>query len=230
MIHYFYYLDYLVSDNLEGKTQNPDNHVPTNTSCESNLCDLEDPLIATAAATGGISEPAMTVEPAQVSMKVSKPTRSASPKAPSPQTRKYSRMRKVPMPHEPNGLGFSKELSSQDVMEDDINTQETPPLVIHARVYALAEKYGIYGLKTLAREKFESLVSDKWDESDFLEATEEVYTTTVDNDRGLRNIILQSFRKWPELASSPDVQNTVQHVPPLAFDLYRVSWGIPMST
>ena len=107
---------------------------------------------------------------------------------------------------------------------------EGPDLVTHARVYALAEKFGITGLKELAKEKFEVMANESWDDSGYLEAMHEVYTSTVESDRGLRNVIVQAFRRNPDMALRDEVQRVVQHTAPLAWDLYRVSSGLPLDT
>jgi len=105
---------------------------------------------------------------------------------------------------------------------------EQPYLVTHAKVYAIAEKYGIYGLKSLARRKFASQAALHWSSSEFAEAMGDVYETTVDRDRGLRDIVVQSFRAHPELARKKDVEAVVKETPSLAWELFKVGWGMPI--
>ncbi|KAF5545450.1 kelch repeat BTB domain-containing protein [Fusarium phyllophilum] len=64
-------------------------------------------------------------------------------------------------------------------------------LSLHAKVYALGEKYSIEGLKKEAQRKFESEIqSGNVGVDDFAEAVEEVYTSTVSEDRGLRDVVV----------------------------------------
>jgi hypothetical protein len=73
---------------------------------------------------------------------------------------------------------------------------DEPPLAsqlcLHAKVYALGEKYGIRGLKKAAKGKFESEIeSGTVGIDDFAEAAEEVYTSTISDDRGLRDVVVK---------------------------------------
>ena len=224
MIHYFYYLDYLSTES-ESEPFTPINQKAP----RFKLQDVEDPLIATASAVSNEQHTLSAVASSSANptpAMESKPVRSSSPKPRTTRPRKYSRARRDSEAAVPTLTKHSPELSDDDSVEDE-DVEETPDLVAHARVYALAEKYGIEGLKTLAKQKFEVTAADHWCETEFLESAEEAYTSTVESDRGLRDVVLQSFRQRPELASRPDVQKTVQYVPSLAFDLYRVAFGIP---
>jgi hypothetical protein len=77
--------------------------------------------------------------------------------------------------------------------------QEPTPssqLSLHAKVYALGEKYSIEGLKKEAQKKFESeIVSGNVVVDDFAEAVEEVYTSTVSEDRGLRDVVVRMIEQ-----------------------------------
>ena len=79
---------------------------------------------------------------------------------------------------------------------------EESHLVLHTQVYALAEKYDIPSLKQLARSKFEMAMACFYDSPDFADAIEEVYCSTIDSDRGLRDIVLEAFKSHPQLAST----------------------------
>ena len=107
---------------------------------------------------------------------------------------------------------------------------ETAHLVTHAKVYALAEKYGIMGLKALARRKFASQVKEHLASEELSLAMQEVYESTVDSDRGLRDIVIQTFRAHPDIAQRQDVEEVVRGTPGLAWELFRVGWGLPIVT
>ncbi|KAF5685943.1 kelch repeat BTB domain-containing protein [Fusarium circinatum] len=69
-------------------------------------------------------------------------------------------------------------------------------LSLHAKVYALGEKYRIEGLKKEAQRKFESEIqSGNVGVDDFAEAVEEVYTSTVSDDRGLRDVVVRMIEQ-----------------------------------
>ena len=66
-----------------------------------------------------------------------------------------------------------------------------PASVAHARVYAIADKYGVELLKDLAKARFALAVRNTvaTDIPSLVAATEVVYATTPSSDRGLRNCI-----------------------------------------
>ncbi len=110
----------------------------------------------------------------------------------------------------------------EDLPEDQAN------LVIHARVYALAEKYDIPSLKHIAKQKLEMAMACNYDSPDLPLAIEEVYCSTIDTDRGLRDIVCEAFRCHPQLASTPDVRHAISELPSLALDLFKIERGIPV--
>ena len=63
---------------------------------------------------------------------------------------------------------------------------------------------------------------------EFAFAIQDVYDTTVDEDRGLRDVVIQTFREHPELAQRKDVETIVKETPGLAWELFRVGWGLPV--
>lgn len=103
--------------------------------------------------------------------------------------------------------------------DDESNEQDTlsPPteshLLLHTRVYALAEKYDIPSLKLVAQQKFEAAMACYYDAPEFAEAVEEVYCSTIDSDRGLRDVCLQAFATHPQLVTTQDVYAVIENTP-----------------
>lgn len=58
------------------------------------------------------------------------------------------------------------------------------------QVYAIGEKYGIPPLKSLAKTKTEAMLKD-WTPTHFFDALNEVYESTIPEDRGLRDLYVQ---------------------------------------
>ena len=100
------------------------------------------------------------------------------------------------------------------------NAPLRPPsnLTIHAKVYALAEKYTIEGLKSLALKKFKTDLDLHWASADFLKAAKEVYTSTIPKDRPMRDVVVETFGRHPYLLNSEAAQNTVRELD-LCYDL-----------
>jgi hypothetical protein len=91
-------------------------------------------------------------------------------------------------------------------------------------------RYGIAGLKALARKKFVDEIDLHLGSAEFPEACQEAYETTFHTDRGLRDVIIQTFRANPSLSLRPDVEMAVRETPGLAFELFRMASGLPVSS
>lgn len=104
-----------------------------------------------------------------------------------------------------------------------------PPKADHVdfpQVYALAEKYDIPALKSLAKRKFEVAIACYYDAPELAEAIERVYASTIDSDRGLREVVLQLFKLHPQLANTQDIFEVIRETPTLALDLWKVERGL----
>ena len=85
-------------------------------------------------------------------------------------------------------------------LDYQIDTGGIPASVAHARVYAIADKYGVGLLKDLARARFALAVRNTvaTDIADLIAATEVVYATTPSSDRGLRNSIKPKLMEFKQ--------------------------------
>ena len=93
-------------------------------------------------------------------------------------------------------------------------------LVIHVRLYAVAEKYEIKGLKSLALRKFRVTADNAWDTKEFLAAAAEAYTSTVEQDRGLRDVVIETIHNHRSLLDKPSAQ--------AVFKQLNISWDLLM--
>lgn len=118
--------------------------------------------------------------------------------------------------------------SDYESCDEDYAPEEESHLLVHTRVYALAEKYDIPSLKALALRKFEVAMACHYDAPEFADAIEEVYCSTIDNDRGLRSLVLEALRCHPQLASAQDVNAVINDTPSLALDLFKMECGLPV--
>lgn len=94
----------------------------------------------------------------------------------------------------------------------------------------LHHRYGIAGLKSLARSKFSFQIPLHLDSPEFADACQEAYESTFHTDRGLRDVIIQTFRANPDLSMREDVEMAVRETPGLAFELFRMASGLPVSS
>ena len=125
------------------------------------------------------------------------------------------------------GITTPGEEETNEDEEEEVGEEESH-LITHTRVYALAEKYDIPSLKELAQSKFEMAMACYYDSSEFADAIEEVYCSTIDSDRGLRDVVLQAFRAHPALATTQDVYTVIKDTPALALELYKIERGLPI--
>ncbi|GKU15602.1 unnamed protein product [Fusarium langsethiae] len=119
----------------------------------------------------------------------------------------------------------TKDLGSSDtenavsaLPEQDIIDATYP--ILHARVYALAELYDIPALKATALEKFKGTIQDYFHPGRFLDGVEEAYVSTIQEDRGLRDVIVKFFYTHPDLLKQERVTNILQDIHPFTYDLF----------
>ena len=81
----------------------------------------------------------------------------------------------------------------------NVNKPTKDVLVTYTKVYALIEKYLIRRLKAIALRQFKAVATIRpfisLDINDFLQATWEVYISTIEDDKGLRNIVVETLYK-----------------------------------
>lgn len=91
-------------------------------------------------------------------------------------------------------------------------------LLIHAKMYALGEKYGIMGLKTLSLRNFTTALQENYNSDELGRVIEEVYTSTVSDDRDMRDAVVETLGRHPELLDKDELQ-AIAKDSPLGFDL-----------
>lgn len=107
-----------------------------------------------------------------------------------------------------------------DYSDSPFDNGGKPTLVINAQVYAIAEKNDVRSLKALAKEKFLAKVERGWKEEGFSLAIKEVYTSTPDTDRGLRDSICGVARvNVSTLLGREDFRIPLQEINDFAVDL-----------
>ncbi|KAK3356342.1 BTB/POZ protein [Lasiosphaeria hispida] len=100
------------------------------------------------------------------------------------------------------------------------NTQVISSMVFNAQVYSLADKYVIPTLKNLAKEKFQAAIKTGWGMDDFPTAVAEVYNSTPEGDRGLRDLVLEiSGTNIKTLVQNGGFRNILRETPAFATDI-----------
>ncbi|CBY02090.1 hypothetical protein IAQ61_006678 [Plenodomus lingam] len=214
MVHYFYHNDYLTrsmsrwSSRRSSLSNSPISMRPMKrpTPKKLNFALLEDPLLAQANATNTAPITAPAGEPEFQNLDLS------SKNSDMPTTDNIT------------------DDDTESVGSEPESEIESSHLITHAKVYAIAEKYGITGLKALSRQKFADQIDLHMSSPDFAEACQEAYESTYHTDRGLRDVIIQAFRSNPDLSLRPDVGMAVRETPGLAWELYQMASGLPVTS
>ena len=110
-----------------------------------------------------------------------------------------------------------EEYSGIDNHNNDTHDQqwiEHFALADHVQVYALADQYDIGELKDNVAKEFAKVLASKtkeFDMSDVLEATELLYSTTPQSDRGLRDNLIRFINKHiDDLRQRPDFEDQIR--------------------
>ncbi|KAM0370880.1 hypothetical protein ACHAO7_011529 [Fusarium culmorum] len=93
-----------------------------------------------------------------------------------------------------------------------------PNLVLHAKVYQLGEKYGIKDLMALSLYKFRDEAVNHHHSDSFRHAARFVYGSTVTQDRGMRNAVVQAVKTNIDLLDDKTFQVVIKGTE-LGFDL-----------
>ncbi|OCK75339.1 hypothetical protein K432DRAFT_466403 [Lepidopterella palustris CBS 459.81] len=94
-------------------------------------------------------------------------------------------------------------------------------LITHAKVYAIADKYNILGLKEVVIDKFEEECKYSWDDPAFPMAIGVIFESTPNIDKGLRDIAVATISNHMELLHKPEIEALMIEYNGLAFGLLR---------
>ncbi|SMQ49234.1 unnamed protein product [Zymoseptoria tritici ST99CH_3D7] len=98
-------------------------------------------------------------------------------------------------------------------------------MVEHAKVFAMACKYGIPELKREARDQFIEAVADHWSHESFAQAIEEVYHSTSEGVGELREVVVKTILDNHKLLEDKNVEAAISSIDGLAYNLLKQSAG-----
>lgn len=113
-----------------------------------------------------------------------------------------------------------EEKASEDPVEKQSDNGESD-LVLHVRVFALAEKYGIPHLKTLSLQKFRSTARKHWGSAYMVDALREAYESTIPAVRGMRDAMVEVLSDYRMLFDKADIDKLLLEIPHLSRDLVK---------
>lgn len=100
--------------------------------------------------------------------------------------------------------------------EDVESVDEVPPsqrnMLLHARVYVLAVKYGIKGLQDLALSKLSAQAAKEWHTKEFLRTIDEVYDSYsgVEGIRSIKYVMVRTFASHLDLLDKEEAVATLR--------------------
>jgi hypothetical protein len=94
-------------------------------------------------------------------------------------------------------------------------------LLIHSQMYQLGDKYDVTGLKELARKKFKRACTKYWDDECLAPAAHHAFSTTMDEDIGLKEVISQVISDHINLLNKPEVITLLHEFSGLAVGLLQ---------
>ncbi|CAN9427161.1 unnamed protein product [Alternaria alternata] len=99
------------------------------------------------------------------------------------------------------------------------STSDASQLLLSAEMYEIGDKYDVLGLKKLALSKFSLLCDEYWDDVLFAPAAHYAFSTTPENDKGLRDIVTQTIADHMDMLNSPAVEALLHEFNGLAVSL-----------
>jgi hypothetical protein len=107
---------------------------------------------------------------------------------------------------------------------DDGTYEMRSRLILHAELYAMADKYGIDTLANQSKVLYLACTSTSWDPQPFFDSISPIYQLTPDTNRGLRDVAVSCARSHRRAlsheASIREMWRTVcDNVPEFAFDV-----------
>jgi hypothetical protein len=89
-------------------------------------------------------------------------------------------------------------------------------------MYEMADKYGVVGLKDLAKEKFGRSCKRFWNTPDFPIAANHAFSTTPEGDSGLRSLVSHTIATHMDLARKPEIRALLMQFNGLALGILDV--------
>lgn len=94
-------------------------------------------------------------------------------------------------------------------------------LLIHSKMYEIGERYSVKGLKELSREKFRVACDEFWKTSAFPQAAHHAFSSTITDDKDLRDIVIKTLSQHMELIVKEEIAVLMMEFNGLAYGLLK---------
>lgn len=105
---------------------------------------------------------------------------------------------------------------------DFVGTEEA--LLVHAKVYTVADKYDVPGLKSHVAAKFHDTCRLFWNSTTFPLAARFIFESTPEHDEQLRDIVFETIESHRRLIKKPAVKAFLMAGNGVAFRLLKFTW------
>lgn len=96
-------------------------------------------------------------------------------------------------------------------------------LLIHSKMYEIADKYDVVGLKDLVEEKFWRTCLNFWNDPAFPVAAHHAFSTTPEHDKGLRDVVSSTISAhMSDLIKKPEIETLLTEFNGLAYGLLKM--------
>lgn len=111
------------------------------------------------------------------------------------------------------------ECRTSSIQKDSNTFEQGNRAHINAQMYVIADKYGIPGLKELAKEKFELALESDWQDLTFISVIEFVYGPTSPTNSDLRGVVTKfALQHIPVLKAQQQFHTVLKAYPDFAYD------------
>ena len=99
------------------------------------------------------------------------------------------------------------------------------PLLTNTKVYIIGDQLQIQGLKTLAKKKYEEVISDRrWNSTSFVASLKLLYEETMGNDRLLKDVAIKTAQEHiTEFCDRGDFASLCMETGEVPFDILKAS-------
>lgn len=101
---------------------------------------------------------------------------------------------------------FAANFSCEDCIASKVSLGTEEALIVHAQLYAVADKYAVIGLNKCAAQSFKDACKFFWDSPTFAKVARQVFADTPENDKGLREIVIKTIANHMILNKKPEIK------------------------
>ncbi|KAF2846096.1 hypothetical protein T440DRAFT_511104 [Plenodomus tracheiphilus IPT5] len=94
-------------------------------------------------------------------------------------------------------------------------------MLLHAKMYEIGDKYDVTGLKDLSKHNFHLSCISHWNDDTFASSAHYAFSTTPDEDKGLRDIVSQTIADHMVLLNKPAVEAILNEFNGLAVGILK---------